>query len=464
MLFAKATQAERDEIRRACEADLLTFTAVMFRARMAQPFLINWHHEVIADKLMAVYRGEVKNLLINMPPGGTKTELAVIHFMAWCFARSPYCRFLHLSGSGELASLNSATTKEIIELEEYQALWPRVVKRDTRAKNRWNLDVYGRTAGGVYATSTGGQVTGFRAGYIRPGFSGAILVDDPLKADDIWSKAKREAANRKLTGTIRSRRASSEHTPIILIMQRLHEDDPAGHALAGDFAAEFERLEIQGVQNEGTPEECSYWEAKESLVSMLELRERDPYTFSAQYQQRPTPPGGAMIKTEWVRHYDVPPADIHTVIFVLDTAQKQGERNDFSVLSQWGLSGRDVYLLALERGKWDAPDLLERTTAFLAAHRPRRPSPAKVRGVYIEDKSGGTGLVQSLRRIVSLCDMPVIAVQRNRDKVSRVHDVVPFIRAGRLVAPEAAPWLTAYMGELAAFSPAMPTRMTIRWM
>lgn len=108
-----------------------------------------------------------------------------------------------------------------------------------------------------------------------------------------------------------------------------------------------------------------------------------------------------------------------------------------------------MYLLALERGKWDAPDLLERTTAFLAAHRPRRPSPAKVRGVYIEDKSGGTGLIQSLRRIVSLCDMPVIAVQRNRDKVSRVHDVVPFIRAGRLVAPEAAPWLTAYMGELA---------------
>ena len=129
-----------------------------------------------------------------------------------------------------------------------------------------------------------------------------------------------------------------------------------------------------------------------------------------------------------------------------------------------GLYRRDVYLLALERGKWDAPDLLERTTAFLAAHRPRRPSPAKVRGVYIEDKSGGTGLIQSLRRIVSLCDMPVIAVQRNRDKVSRVHDVVPFIRAGRLVAPEAAPWLTAYMGELAAFSPAMPTRMTIRCM
>lgn len=455
MLFARATQAERNEIRRACEADLLTFTAIMFRARMAQPFLVNWHHERIADALMAVYRGEIKNLLVTMPPGGTKTELCVIHFMAWCFARSAYCRFLHLSGSGELASLNSATTKEIIELEEYQALWPRAIKRDTRAKNRWNIDVYGRTAGGVYATSTGGQVTGFRAGYIRPGFSGAILIDDPLKADDIWSQAKRDAANRKLTGTIRSRRASSEHTPIILIMQRLHEDDPAGHAVAGDFATGFEHLEIQGIQDEGTPDERSYWEAKDSLASIRDLRERDPYTFSAQVQQRPTPPGGAMIKTDWIQHYASPPDALHTLLFVMDTALKTGERNDYSVLSLWGFDGAGVYLLDVARDKWEAPDLLTAAAAFLARHRPRRPSPRKVRGVLIEDKASGTGLIQSLRRDEALRDMPIIPVQRSTDKVSRVNDVLPFIRAGRLFVPESALWLTAYLGELAAFSPAM---------
>ncbi|WP_165072962.1 phage terminase large subunit [Desulfovibrio sp. ZJ200] len=455
MLFARATQAERDEIRRACEADLLTFTAIMFRARMAQPFLINWHHERIADALMAVYRGEIKNLLVTMPPGGTKTELCVIHFMAWCFARSPYCRFLHLSGSGELASLNSATAKEIIELEEYQALWPRAIKRDTRAKNRWNIDVCGRTAGGVYATSTGGQVTGFRAGYIRPGFSGAILIDDPLKADDIWSQAKRDAANRKLTGTIRSRRASSEHTPIILIMQRLHEDDPAGHALAGDFAAEFEHLEIQGIQDEGTPGERSYWEVKDSLASMQALRERDPYTFYAQVQQRPTPPGGAMIRTDWIQQYASPPGTLHTLLFVMDTALKTSERNDYSVLSLWGFDGVSVYLLDVERGKWEAPDLLTVAVAFLARHRPRRPSPLRLRGVLIEDKASGTGLIQSLRRDETLRDMPIIPVQRGTDKVSRVNDVLPFIRAGRLRVPESAPWLAAYLGELAAFSPAM---------
>ena len=161
MLFAKASPAEREPLRLACEQDLLTFTALMFRARMAQPFLVNWHHARIVDALMAVYRGEIHNLLITMPPGGTKTELAVIHFMAWWFARSPHCRFLHLSGAAELAALNSATVKEIIELDEFQSLWPRRIRPDTRAKSRWNIDVGGRTAGGVYATSTGGQVTGW---------------------------------------------------------------------------------------------------------------------------------------------------------------------------------------------------------------------------------------------------------------------------------------------------------------
>lgn len=456
MLMAKATAAELNEIRRACESDLLTFTAIMFRARMAQTFLVNWHHERIADALMAVYRGEIKNLLITMPPGGTKTELGVIHFIAWCFARSPYCRFLHLSGSGELASLNSSTTKEIIELEEYQTLWPRAVKRDTRAKNRWNLDIYGRTAGGVYATSTGGQVTGFRAGYIRPGFSGALIIDDPLKADDLWSKAKRESANRKLTGTIRSRRASSEHTPIILIMQRLHEDDPAGHALAGDFAASFAHVEIQGVQDEGGPAERSYWEEKESLASMLELKERDSYTFSAQVQQRPTPPGGAMIKTDWIQRFSLRPAGgIHTLLVVMDTALKAKERNDYSVLTLWGFDGYLVYLLDVRRGKWEVPDILTEAVDFLKLHRPVRPSPLKLRGVLIEDKASGTGLIQSLRRDKSLPDIPIIEVPRSTDKVSRVNDVLPFIRAGRLCVDETAPWFNAYMGELAAFSPAM---------
>lgn len=457
MLFAKASESELAAIRQACEADLLTFTAVMFQARMCQPFLVNWHHAKMADELMAVYRGETKNLLITMPPGGTKTELAVIHFMAWCFARSQSCRFLHLSGSKELALLNSETVREIVTLEEFQALWPRQIKNDSRAKNRWNLEFMNRTTGGLYATSSGGQVTGFRAGYIRPGFSGAIIIDDPLKADDIWSKAKRQAVNRKLTGTIRSRRASSEHTPIIMVMQRLHEDDPAAHALSGDFAAEFKHLEIQAIIDEDTENERSYWQEKESLESLNDLKQKDPYTLSAQYQQRPTPAGGAMIKTSWLQQYSTPP-DVHTVLFVFDTAMKTAEINDFSVMSFWGLAGINVYLLDLLRGKWEVPDLEQEAIGFLESHRPKGPKRPRIRGAVIEDKASGTGLIQGLKRKSALRDIPIIAKQRSTDKVSRVNNVLSFIRAGQLWVPESAenaPWLSPYLGEIAAFSPGM---------
>lgn len=119
------------------------------------------------------------------------------------------------------------------------------------------------------------------------------------------------------------------------------------------------------------------------------------------------------------------------------------------------VDGVGVYLLDVARDKWEAPDLLTAAAVFLDRHRPRRPSTLKVRGVLIEDKASGTGLIQSLRRDEALLDMPIIAVQRSTDKVSRVNDVLPFIRAGRLFVPESAPWLAAYLGELAAFSPAM---------
>lgn len=454
MLLSRCSAQELADVKAACESDLLAFTALFFRARMNMEFLVNWHHEHIVDSLMAVYRGEIKNLCINMPPGGTKTELAVIHFMAWCLARDPYCRFLHLSGADDLAALNSATTKEIIELEEYQLLWPTVIRRNTRAKKRWNVEVNGKTAGGVYATSTGGQLTGFRAGYIRDGFSGAIIIDDPLKADDTWSMAKREAANRKLTGTIRSRRASTENTPIILIMQRLHEDDPAAHALSGDFAASFEHLEIQAVLDEGGEGtgERSYWPAKESLASLKELRDKDPYTFYAQYQQRPTPPGGAMIKTDWIVRYDARPKLLSVGIFA-DTAMKTGQHNDFSVLMLAGTDGYNAIIVDLLRDKLEAPDLLEAAKIFWLKHRPNRISnPVRFAGMFIEDKASGTGLIQTLRRET---DAPIIPLQRATDKVSRLNDVLPYIRVGRLWVPSNAPWASAYLGELASFSPAM---------
>ena len=250
-LLSRCTPEQLAAIRDACERDFLAFVALMFRARTGMTFRVNRHHEQIADALMSVYRGDVRNLLINTPPGSSKTELAVIAFMAWCFARDPHCRFLHLSYSDDLASLNSTSAREILETEAFQQLWPLAFRRDTKSKKRWNIESGGRTAGGVYATSTGGQVTGFSAGFMEQGFSGAIIIDDPIKPEDAWSQSKRETANRRLTNTVRSRRATDD-TPVIMIMQRVHEDDPSALALSGRLGLDFEQLVIEAVPGEGT--------------------------------------------------------------------------------------------------------------------------------------------------------------------------------------------------------------------
>lgn len=136
-----------------------------------------------------------------------------------------------------------------------------------------------------------------------------------------------------------------------------------------------------------------------------------------------------------------------------DTAQKTGQHNDFTVFILAGADGRNVYILDLMRDRLEAPDLISAAKAFYERHRPNRiTNPVRFAGFFVEDKVSGTGLIQTLRRET---DIPVIPIQRDRDKVSRVNDVLPYIRAGRLFVPESAPWANAYIGELAAFSPAM---------
>ncbi len=181
-----------------CSKSHLFFTRYFFKQREGSKFLINWHHEWIADVLEKVYTGENENLVINVPPGSSKTEMTVVNFVARGLAINPNARFLHLAYSDDLALLNSSKARNIVTSDEYQTLYPLKLASDTKAKKRWNVMSDGKIAGGLYATSLAGQVTGFRAGHMAPGFQGAILLDDPLKPEDAYSKSKLEAANRKL--------------------------------------------------------------------------------------------------------------------------------------------------------------------------------------------------------------------------------------------------------------------------
>ncbi len=216
-------------LREILESDFLKFQRVFFKLQERHKFYISPHHLVIARALERVYYGDIKRLVINIPPGFGKTQLAVIGFISWCLAKNKNCKFIHSSYSDDLALLNSTAIKDTIESDEFQYLWPTQIRPDMKSKKRWNIV----DGGGLYAVSSRGQVTGFRAGKPGHGFQGAFITDDPIKVSDAYSDTKRQEVNTDFNRTVMTRLMEQRKTPIIVIMQRIHEDDLSGFLLNG---------------------------------------------------------------------------------------------------------------------------------------------------------------------------------------------------------------------------------------
>ncbi|VVE41095.1 hypothetical protein PMO31116_04125 [Pandoraea morbifera] len=460
---------ERAVIKAKCERDHLFFSRYFFKHRQGIKFRVNWHHVLIADTVQRVIDGELKNVVINVPPGSSKTELVAINLIARGLAVNPRARFLHISYSDDLALLNSETAREIVGSDEYQALWPLAIADDAKSKKRWNVVVDGKKAGGVYAVSLGGQITGFRAGHMAEGWQGAIIIDDPLKVEDAYSKTNRDKANRKLLSTVKSRKANPD-TPIIVIMQRLAEEDPTGFIKSGKVPGDWQFIEIPALITDEYVERLparvremvevddrdddgrfSYWPYKEPLEDLLASEKADRYVFSGQYMQRPSPLGGGIIKSANFGRYDVLPDLVKRMIFA-DTAQKTAERNDYSVFQCWGLgkNGR-IYLIDQIRGKWEAPELRRRAIDFWNKHLPMgMPHGAALTKMRVEDKASGTGLIQDIRESGGI---PIEGIERDRDKLTRVMDVVSYIDSGYVLVPNDAPWVSDFTQECDAFTP-----------
>ena len=454
----------------------LFFTRYFFKQRMASKLIVNWHHILMADELEKVITGETENLIINVSPGGTKTEMAVNNFMARGLALNAWARFLHLSYSDDLALQNSKTTRDIVMSEEYQAIWPRVLADDSKSKKRWNVMLNGKEAGGVYATSLNGQITGFRAGHMRPGFQGALIIDDPLKPEDAFSEPKLNQANRRLITTVKSRLANPK-TPIIVIMQRIGEMDPTGFILSGALGRKWKHLVIPALLTEEYVEKLapkykeliereaqdrfSYWPYKEPTADLLAMeagqgtdalgQRISRHVFAAQYQQSPVAFGGNIIRGEWFNRYGAVHPKIKYRKIYVDTAQKTKERNDFSVFECWGY-GEDgrIYLLDVMRGKWEAPELEKRAKAFWAKHKAiTSENLGPLREMMVEDKASGTGLIQKLKLEAAL---PVKPIERAIDKLTRVMDVLGYIEARMVCVPEEAPFTADFVSECEAFT------------
>lgn len=351
-------------------------------------------------------------------------------------------RFVGTAHEETLAIRDSRKCRELIKSEWYQKLWPLTISSDLDGKRE-----FGNTQKGIRQARAFTSMTGVRGD--------RVILDDPISADNANSEAKLEAARIAFTETLPTR-VNSEDSAIVVIMQRLNEKDVSGVILSMGlpyvhlcipmrFETRRRCVTPIGWADPRTEEgELMFPERfTEEGVTALE-KTLGSYGAAGQLQQNPSPRGGGIIKTSWFRYWSTLPALDWCEIYV-DTAQKTGEENDFSVLELWGRStvGQAV-LIDLLRGKWEAPDLLKMARSFWLKHKAGK---LPLRAMRVEDKVSGTGLIQTLRRE----SIPVLPVQRDRDKISRGHDAAPFVEAGNVLLPEDAPWLSDFISEAEKF-------------
>lgn len=468
---------ERVIIRSKSTKSFLNFTRIWFELIQGDRLLVNWHHRLMASKIDDLLAGRLvpRNLIINIPPGGTKTEFFSIHFPAYVNAlvqekRLKRFRNLNISFADTLVKRNNRRTRDIIASREYQEFWP--CSFGVNQAEEWEIkDERGRSIGQTVSRSSNGQITGGRGGYYGPEFSGMVMLDDYNKPVDMLSESRRKSANTLLVNTIRSRRGdkSKEHpTPFVSIQQRLHTDDATGFMLAGGMGVPFHHVAIPAMIDEkyiqsldepwrslcwetvkdtdsvvvGGVRYWSYWPQMEDVNDLLQLWEKDRYTFLSQYQQNPMALTGGIIDTSWFRTYTTLPKLTHRAVYVDTNSGKVEDWLDYTVftLAGMGVDG-NLYIIDVVRGRWDPEDLLKKAEEVWEKWRlsgSMRVMP--LRHMAIEEKQAGQGLITTLKKrsqTPGQLAIPVREIPRGtgQNKLVRCLNVIPQIKTGKVFVP-----------------------------
>jgi predicted phage terminase large subunit-like protein len=404
---------------------------------------MNWHLEIIAVKLAAVRQGKIRRLIINLPPRRLKSLLASIAFPAWCLGHDPSAQLLCVSYAQDLSDKLARDCRSIMTSQWYRRIFP------TRlAAHRQAVQEFVTTRQGYrLATSNGGVLTGRGADI--------IVIDDPLKPEEALSATQRQAANDWFDHTLYSRQNDKRHGAIVIIMQRLHEDDLVGHVLAQEpwevvcfpaIAEQDERHEIEtilGPRRFTRRRGEALHPGREPLATLAHIRQTiGEFNFAGQYQQSPAPLGGGLVKADWFKRYSAKdlPECFDKIVQSRDTANKATELSDYSVCTTWGIKTKNFYLLDLLRRRLEYPALKRAVREQQSLHN------ANV--VLIEDKASGTQLIQEL--IVDGCHA-VTRYQPDCDKTMRLHAQTAMIENGFVYLPETASWLAEYLHEMTTF-------------
>lgn len=429
------TDSEIQAIRQVAPADLLTFSQWLFLNRKGYAWRMGDHHRVMADALMRVFDGDCKRLIINIPPRYSKTELAVVNFMAWALGNVPDAEFIHTSYSADLAANNAWQARELVQHDEFRAIFPGILLRsDSTARNHWRTD----SDGCVYAVGSGGTITGFGAGKHRPGFGGAIIIDDPHKADEARSDIKRKNVIEWFQNTLESRKNGPE-TPIILIMQRLHEDDLAGWLLRGGNGETWEHVCLPAIRDDGKP----LWPAKHDLPELRRMEQASPYVFAGQYMQRPAPLEGGLFKPDQLQVIDAVPAGEIRWCRGWDLASVT-EDGDWTAGGKLGRLADGRYIIAdmtrLQRGPDERDAAIVNTTAL----------DGKSVVVSYPQDPGQAGKTQALYMTRALAGYRVKTSPETGDKVTRAEPLAAQVNVGNVMMLRG-PWNEALVNEMRMF-------------
>jgi predicted phage terminase large subunit-like protein len=426
-------------VRAACRQDFVSFVRKTFHVlNPSATFHMNWHICAIAHVLEQVWLGKITRLIITVPPRSLKSIMCSVAFPAWVLGHDPTKRVIGASYSADLAIKHGNDFRTVVNSDQFHDIFPGLC---FSAIKNTQSEVVTTLNGSRLAISVDGTLTG-RGGDM-------IIIDDPIAALAARSQKAREHVVDWYLNTLLSRLDDKQNGAIVLVMQRLHEDDLAGVLLRGSdewtvvnlpaIAEQDEeipigngRIHFRRVGDVLHPER----EPKEVLDSLrVQL---GPEIYSAQYQQRPMPPGGSMIKRDWVRRYDQLPKS-GRIIQSWDVANKQGEENDYSVCTTWVVHEKKYYLKDLLRGRFDFPTLKRKVSEQAKLH--------KASQVLIEDEGFGTALIQEFKT----ADFSVVAVKPKYEKKIRMAIQAAKFENGQVFFPKEAPWLRDLEDELFAF-------------
>jgi predicted phage terminase large subunit-like protein len=418
--------------------NLTSFTEFAFGVvRPDIVFKPNWHFEAVTHKLSEVASGEVRRLIITLPPRNLKSLCASVALPAWFLGRNPSERVVVVSYSDVLARTHANDFRLVVNHPIYQASFPAMrLERDT------DREITTTKRGKRFATSIDGTLTGLGGNL--------IIIDDPLKLGDAMSESVRTRVIDWYRSTLLSRADDKKAARIVLVMQRVHQDDLAGYL---QEQGGFEVLNLPAIAQRNETyflgDGRTYDRQKGELLHpehepahvLAELkREMGPIAFSAQYQQSPIPPGGAIIKRKWLTPYDdIRQQSGDRIIMSWDIALSEAETGDYSACVVLLRRKEVFYILEVVRGRFPF-DALKRKVMEV---KQRYGSST----LLIEDSPISRGLIQSLREK----SINVTTYKPDTDKQARVIAQTDLFAGGSVRFPRRAAWLEDFTAELLAF-------------